>query len=373
LFKVVAYTPVACLEPTKGPSVSHHFDSAADRADGRINPCDLYAFPAAPGTTALIVTVNPDAGRSSPTTFRPDARYEFVVASSAGTSQDITLCVTFTQPDDNGQQQVRVRRADGPAARHGTAGTPLGQGRTGAVFPLSGNGLAWAGLAADPFNGDGIAIGRFLQALTQGRYTPEVFTAAPSNTFAGRDVTAIALQVPDVTLGSTPVALWARISLDGDGHAPRRQVSRIGQAMLRPLFFNPPDTEAQLDALNAGAPAADRATHGQRVRRLAATAARLAGLADPDGHAARVAAAFLPDVLTYRPGQPAAFHPGGGNGRALGDDAFDIAVAVLAGSTLGDACVPRQATPAFPYLSAPQPADLPPLADYFRSPQAATP
>jgi hypothetical protein len=40
---------------------------------------------------------------------------------------------------------------------------------------------------------------------------------------------------------------------------------------------------------------------------------------------------------------------------------------VLAGSTLGNTCVPRQATPAFPYLSAPQPADLPPLADYFRS------
>ena len=31
--------------------MSHHFDSAADRADGRINPCDLYAFPGAPGTT----------------------------------------------------------------------------------------------------------------------------------------------------------------------------------------------------------------------------------------------------------------------------------------------------------------------------------
>jgi hypothetical protein len=43
--------------------LSHHFDSAADRADGRINPCDLYAFPGAPGTTTLILTVNPDAGR----------------------------------------------------------------------------------------------------------------------------------------------------------------------------------------------------------------------------------------------------------------------------------------------------------------------
>ena len=115
--------------------MSHHFDSAAARADGRINPCDPYAFPAAPGTTALILTVNPDAGRSSPATFRPDALYEFAVASNSGTSQDIALRVTFTQPDDHGQQQVRIARADGPAARNGPAGTPLGEGRTGAVFP----------------------------------------------------------------------------------------------------------------------------------------------------------------------------------------------------------------------------------------------
>jgi hypothetical protein len=350
--------------------VSHHFDSAAARADGRINPCDLYAFPAAPGTTALILTVNPDAGRSSPTTFRPSALYEFVVASNGGTSEDTSFRVTFTEPGDDGQQQVRVLCASGPAARHGTAGASLGEGRTGEVFSLSNSRLAWAGLAADPFNGDGIALGEFLQGLTEGRYTPEVFTASPSNAFAGRDVTAIALQLPDAALCSTRIALWARISLYG--HAPQRQVSRIGQAMFRPLFFNPPDTEAELDALNAASSAADRDTHGDRLRRIAGTAAHLAGLPDPDGHAARAAAAFLPDVLTYWPGQPAAFHPGDGNGRALGDHAFDIAVAVLAGSGLGNASAPRQATPAFPYLSAPQPADLPPLADYFRSPQAST-
>ena len=91
--------------------------------------------------------------------------------------------------------------------------------------------------------------------------------------------------------------------------------------MLRPLFFNPPDTEAELDTLNAGAPAADRDTHGRRVRRIAGTAARLAGLFDPDAHAERATAAFLRDVLTYRPGQPAAFHPGDGDGRAVGDNA----------------------------------------------------
>jgi len=75
--------------------------------------------------------------------------------------------------------------------------------------------------------------------------------------------------------------------------------------------------------------------------------------------------AFLPDVVTYQPGQPAVFQPGGGNGRALDDNAFDIAVAVLAGSALGKDSVPRPATSEFPYLSAPQPAELPALADLF--------
>jgi hypothetical protein len=78
-----------------------------------------------------------------------------------------------------------------------------------------------------------------------------------------------------------------------------------------------------------------------------------------------VQAAFLPDQVTYRPGQPASFQPGAGNGRALDDDAFDIAVAVLAGPTLGTASVPRPPTSEFPYLSAPSPAELPALAGLF--------
>src|SRR5215471_5011943 len=61
--------------------------------------------------------------------------------------------------------------------------------------------------------------------------------------------------------------------------------------MFRPLFFNPPDSEAQLDTLNAAPPAADRDIYSERVRHIAGTAARLAGLPDPAGHAERPAAA----------------------------------------------------------------------------------
>jgi hypothetical protein len=119
------------------------------------------------------------------------------------------------------------------------------------------DGLAWAGLAADPFTADGIALAGFLGGLAAGQYDPGVFTSSPGNIFAGRDVTAIALQVPDADLGGTRIGVWARISL------------------------------------------------------------------------------------------------------------LDIAVAVLAGSTLGNASVPRPPTSEFPYLSAPSPAELPALADLF--------
>jgi hypothetical protein len=196
------------FEIMKGSTMSHHFDSPTALADGRINPCDLYVFPAAPATSALILTVNPDAGRSSPSTFRSDALYEFVVASDGGTSEDLTFRVTFSEPDQHGRQQVQVRRATGPTAHYSTERTLIGEGRSGEVFSLERDGLAWAGLAADPFTGDGVALGGFLQALRQGRYTPEAFTAGPANTFAGRDVTAIALQVPDAVFGASRVAVW---------------------------------------------------------------------------------------------------------------------------------------------------------------------
>lgn len=159
--------------------MSHHFDRPTAIADRRINLCDFYVFPAAPGTTALIVTVNPDAGRSSLTTFRPDALYEFVVASDGGTREDITFRVSFADPDQAGHQKMRVLRAESPAAQGGTGGIPLGEGRTGQVFSLNADGLAWAGRAQDPFTADPAALAAFLQGVAEGTYRPESFTASP--------------------------------------------------------------------------------------------------------------------------------------------------------------------------------------------------
>ena len=339
--------------------MSHHFDSPTAIEDGRLNLCDVYVFPGPPGTTTLVLTVNPDSGRSTPATFRADALYEFVIASDGGTVEDRAFRMSFGEPDADGRQEMRVRYAADVPSRSGLEGTALGVGRTGEAFALGNGGSAWFGPAGDPFWGDGVSLFAFHQGLAEDQYRPELFTATPGNLLAGRNVTAIALQVPDATLGGTDVAVWARISLYG--HRPQRQVSRMGNPMLRPLFF--PQRGTDTEALNAGSPADDVTRFGEAVRRTAAHVAKLRRVTHPGEHAATLAAAFLPDVLRYRPGQPACFAPGTGNGRGLHDDAFGTALSLLVGGQLGVTTSPHPVVPGFPHLAPAGHEDIPALAD----------
>ncbi len=339
--------------------MSHHFDSPTAVADGRLNLGDLYVFPEMPGTSTLLVTVNPDAGRSNPTTFRPDARYEFVIASDGGTREDRAFRMTFDQPDADGNQEMRVSYIVGPPGRPGTAGTVLGAGQTAGAFALSDGGSAWFGLAQDPFWGDATALFAFNRGLADNRYRPELFSGTPGNLLAGRNVTAIALQVPDDAFGGSDVAVWARISLYG--HAPQRQVSRAAHPLLRSFFF--PQPGPATEALNAGSPADDVATYSDLVRRTARHVAELSQTADPGEHAAAVVAAFLPDQLRYRPGQPAQFAPGIGNGRGLHDDAFGTTLSLMVGRPLGVTTSPHPVVPEFPHLAPAGHDDIPALAD----------
>jgi hypothetical protein len=340
--------------------MSHHFDSPTAIEDGRLNLSDLYAFPGPGDTTSLILNVNPDAGRSWPTTLRPDALYEFAIASDAGIVEDRALRLTFDEPDAEGRQRMTVRLAIGAQSRRGVDGALLGVGSTGETFALDGGGSAWFGVAGDPFWGDGLALAGFQDRLGAGEYRPEVFTAAPGNIFEGRNVTAIALQVPNSAFGGERVALWARITLYG--HAQPRQVSRMGNPMLRPLFFGAPGPDAE--SLNAGSPADDVRLHAERLRQAAATIAGLRGSEDL-GHAAAVARAFLPDVLYVRPGQAARYEPGAGNGRGLHDDAFGIALSLVHGGPLGGTPSPHPVVAAFPHLPPSDHQDRPALMDLF--------
>jgi len=339
--------------------MSHHFDSPTAIEDGRLNLGDLYVFPETPGTSTLVVTANPDAGRSNPTTFRPDALYEFVIASDGGTREDRAFRMSFSEPDADGNQEMRVRYAVGLRSRSGLEGTELGVGRTGETFALSNGGSAWFGLAQDPFWGDAVSLFAFTHGLAENQYRPELFTGTPGNLLDGRNVTAIALQVPDVAFGGIDVALWARISLYG--HAPQRQVSRAAHPLLRSFFF--PQPGADTEALNAGSPADDVATFGEVVRRTAVHVAEVTRAASPDEHAATLVAAFLPDLLRYRPDKPVRFAPGTGNGRGLHDDAFGITVSLVVGRRLGVTSSPHPVVPEFPHLAPVGHDDIPALRD----------
>jgi hypothetical protein len=339
--------------------MSHHFDSPTAIEDGRLNLGDLYVFPETPGTSTLLVTANPDAGRSNPTTFRPDALYEFVIASDGGTREDRAFRMSFGEPDAEGNQEMQVRYAVGQRSRSGLEGTELGVGHTGETFALSNGGAAWFGLAQDPFWGDAVSLFAFNHALAENQYRPELFAGTPGNLLTGRNVTAIALQVPDPAFGGINIALWARISLYG--HAPQRQVSRAAHPLLRSFFF--PRPGADTEALNAGSPADDVATFGEVVRRAGVHVAELTRAANPDEHAAMLVAAFLPDLLRYRPGKPVRFAPGTGNGRGLHDDAFGTTLSLVVGRQLGVTTSPHPVVPGFPHLAPAGHDDIPALRD----------
>src|SRR5215510_3938208 len=56
-----------------------HLDGPMAKHDGRLDITDVYAFqsPSNSANTVLIMNVDPGAGVLSPTTFHPDASYDF--------------------------------------------------------------------------------------------------------------------------------------------------------------------------------------------------------------------------------------------------------------------------------------------------------
>ncbi|HLO35389.1 MAG TPA: acetyltransferase, partial [Candidatus Deferrimicrobium sp.] len=137
----------------------------------------------------------------------------------------------------------------------------------------------------------------------------------------------------------------------------------MGNPMLRPLFFQGPGPDTE--ALNAGSPADDVRLHAPRLQQAAARIAALRGLDEAADHASAVVRAFLPDVLYLRPGEPARFEPGAGNGRALHDDAFGIALSVVNGGPLGGSVSPHPVVADFPHLAPAGTDDLPALLELF--------
>ena len=330
---LVAATTVAA----SAGRAADHLESPAVQADGRLDINDLYAFqsPSDPDRTVLIMTVNPVAGVLSPTTFHPNAWYEFLVDSDGDAVEDHRYSVRFNKAAADGTQRVRVH-----------ARGLVGRGETGEPVMLTGGGVAWAGLADDPFFFD-------LQAFrdqVKAAGGPRTFCdATPADFFAGLNASAIAIEVPSVQLGDSTIGVWARTRID----------DTVRDRMGRPAIATVLIPDGSEDDFNRTAPADDVATWSDDVTDALLALSGLDGSPYTSEQATALATqVLLPDVLTIDPSSSAGFL----NGRGLADDVIDLELTIVTGGLFGGSAVltsdcvdanDEAFSPTFPYLAGP--------------------
>jgi hypothetical protein len=333
-----------------------HLDAPTVKHDGRIDINDIYVFQGQnAANTALVMTVNPAAGILSPTTFRPGALYEFKIDTGNNAIEDIALRVKFGGVRADGSQHLSVYRVNGAGATSGAGGMILGSGSTNQVISLAGGGRAWAGLADDPFFFDLARFQKFKATLLSTGTLADLgglvdctrTDPAPTNFFRGLNGTAIVIELPDSALGGT-IHVWGETSIEENG--VRTQVERMGLPTINTVFNH---TDAAKEAYNRAEPRNDVRDYSDDVSGVVELITSLAGTAsDPEAYGDAIASVLLPDMITYSTAQPANFAVL--NGRALSNDVIDVALSVVANTTLTD-CVANDSTfrASFPYIGVP--------------------
>jgi len=317
--------------------MSNHF-SAANLTfpgdDARLDLTDLFVFlaPDNPDKTVLIIDVNPFMTGSE---FHPDGVYRINIDNDADLQADVAFTFVFSRPKD-GRQTATAYYATGNQARQPEpAGdvlieaTPVGFDAT--AQPVhAGPCRLFTGVRSDPFFAD--AEGYF-----------HGFQWTGQDTFAGKNILSIALEVPNDMLGADPViGVWATVSVRRDGKLV--QVDRGGHPSMNPII-NP---DGAKDEYNTRQPADDVANYLQPWSKL---------LQDRGGYSAAEAIAaartVLPDILSYNRTQPATYP----NGRVPTDDVYSDRMALLTnGKVTSDGLKPHDDLLAeFPFLGLPNP------------------
>jgi hypothetical protein len=299
-----------------------HLDADLVKKDGRTDINDIYAFqsPDDAGKTALIMTVNPGAGVISGTSFSNSAWYVFNLDDNGDAKPDRRFHVAFGAVDRRGKQLMAVYGPD----RQGRERF-LGAGYTGDTIRLRGGGSIQADVYDDPFFFDLAAFRNNLQFCPGGVGT---------DFFLGLNVSAIVLEVPDSSIGSGDVGVWAN-TRDRATYAP---IDRMGRPAINTVFID----SASKDRFNAVDPAADQAVfRGQVVSVLQA-------LGNDETRANALADVLLPDILTFNLDNPAGFL----NGRQLADDVIDAELALITNGAVPTDCVDNDSVfrSSFPYL-----------------------
>ncbi len=339
--------------------MSHHFDTKLAKEDPSLNLCDFYLFGGAPGNTVMAMTVNTGVALSTPDTLHPEGLYAFRIDLDGDAREEVTFKFRFGQPRhrEDGEhrhlQTFEVRRAVAEEALRGDAGDLLIQGETGTVAG-SGQVRAFVGIAPEMFAGDAAGLHTLMTAFYSGQHYDAQAFPGQRNFFAGRNVTAIVLEVPNALIGQGRVNAWATISLHG--HAPEAQVSRWGLPLITHLFLNDPGAQEVKEQFNASAPHDDTEHFSNMIADFAAKMTTYAGSAeDPAAYGKQLAARLCPSVLPYELGTPAAFRQANFNGRPLGDDVMDVMLSLAVNQPLADGAAPDRTRirSEFPYYGEP--------------------
>jgi hypothetical protein len=331
--------------------VSHHGESKLARENPRLDITDVYVFRGS-GGTVLVMNVNPGPGG-----FHSEGRYEFRLDTDGDAIEDQTLFVTFGEHDADGRQALVLSRLDGEQARdRDSAGVVLARGRTDEEIDGEGGVRIWAGSAADPFYINGAVLGAVMEAVANGtRFDLSgVDHGNAANAFAGANVCAIVIEIPDDAFDVTEIGFWGTTALATDS-GRWRQINRCAHPLAS--IFNPLDSD-RASAYNLSHPSEDRALYGPLVTELITkVVAATKTSADPAGHARRVVNEIFPDLLRYELGTTANFGFPVRNGRGLTDCVPEVMFALILNkavplgldSTSADG-VPRAT---FPYVAPP--------------------
>jgi hypothetical protein len=249
-----------------------------------------------------------------------------------------------------------VRKATGADALRGDAGETLVEGETGSVATNS-DLRAFVGIAPDLFAAN-TGFRAFMTAFYQDHRYGRDTLLHQQNPFARRNVTAIVLEVPSALIGKGKVHAWATISLFG--HAPEVQVSRWGLPMVTHLFLSDPSDPELKEQFNASVPSEDLQRFAKPIADFAEKMTTYArSVPNPAEYGKQIVGRLCPDVLPYELGTPATFKVNSFNGRALGDDALDVMLTLVANTPIDDGLAPDHARirQEFPYYGAPYTAE----------------
>ena len=313
--------------------MSNHFSAAMLKFPGddpRLDVADLFVFasPESPGKTVLIFNVNPFMTGAD---FHPGAVYRINVDSNADAQADVAFSFVYSE-SNGGRQTATVRYATGGQARiPSPVGEVLIEGTPVAFDAMAGPVDAgpsrlFMGVRSDPFFADG-----------EGAFHEFQFTG--DDTFAGKNILTMALEIPDDMLGPGPeIGVWVTTSVWREGALV--QVDREGNPSLNPFFV-----DGLKNQFNAGHPMDDVANY------LGPWSHLLEGRGYPPAEARDAALTVLPDILRYDRTRPTRYP----NGRALTDDVYDARMAFLThGRVTSDGVEPHDDyLTAFPFLGVP--------------------